>query len=47
MNPEDSTRIPRADGESQTLRALVEMLVEAGTLDRADYIKRVRGDGPP
>ena len=25
MNPEDSIQIPRADGESQTLRALVEM----------------------
>jgi GntR family transcriptional regulator, vanillate catabolism transcriptional regulator len=25
MNPEDSAQIPRADGESQTLRALVEM----------------------
>jgi GntR family transcriptional regulator, vanillate catabolism transcriptional regulator len=25
MNPEDSVQIPRADGESQTLRALVEM----------------------
>lgn len=25
MNPEDSARVPRVDGESQTLRALVEM----------------------
>ena len=33
--------------QARALRALVEMLVEAGTLDRADYIKRVRGDGPP
>lgn len=33
--------------QARALRALVEMLVDAGQLDRANYVKRVRGDEPP
>jgi hypothetical protein len=33
--------------QTRALRALVEMLVAAGLLDREDYVKRVRGDEPP
>ncbi|MBI5543881.1 MAG: general secretion pathway protein GspE [Deltaproteobacteria bacterium] len=32
--------------QTRALRALVEMLVDQGGLDRADYIRRVRGDDP-
>ncbi len=31
--------------QARALRSLVEMLVDSGQLDRADYVKRVRGDG--
>jgi len=33
--------------QARALRTLVEMLVDKGQLDRADYVKRVRGDEAP
>lgn len=33
-----------ADRQARALRALVEMLVEDGKLDRSSFVKRVRGD---
>jgi GntR family transcriptional regulator of vanillate catabolism len=43
MNPEDSGKIPRSEGESQTLRALVEMreLLVRGEFKPGDRIREI------
>jgi GntR family transcriptional regulator of vanillate catabolism len=43
MNPQDSTNVPRADGESQTLRALVEMreLLVRGEFKPGERIREI------